>query len=118
MRVPATLGSKYVGPVHTEARSSEKPNDRYFRQPKRLFSDSDVCSSESVFCWNSKLVLKRRLQTSRVTTRRSTVPGAGETIGRITITVDRSGAGNGTPPTVIPDDDCRFRRLSSIRAAS
>ena len=65
--------------------------DRYFRQPNRLFSDSDVSSSVSAFPWYSKLVLNRRLQTSRVTSSRSTWPGFGDTIGRITTTLDSSG---------------------------
>src|SRR6478609_7185381 len=85
------LGSKYVGPMPYLPRSSEKPTERNFRQPKRLFSDSDVSSIDSTFCWNSKLVLKRRLQTSRVTARTSTMPAWCDATGTIATTLDSSG---------------------------
>ena len=86
------------------------------RQPNRLFSDSDVWNNVSAFAWYSKLVLKRRLQMSRVTSRRSTCPGIADATGSSTTTLDSSGWPTVFPPTMIPAGDCKFRVLSSTSA--
>src|SRR3954452_25065679 len=113
------LGSSYEAPAAYLPRSIVNSKERYFRQPKRLFSESDVSSLDSVLCWNSKFVLKRRLHTSRVTARRSTVPGRDDATGTSAITLDSSGWLNDPPvASTTAGRACRFRMLSSTRDSS
>ena len=89
------------------------------RQPNRLFSDSAVSSSDSLSRWNSKLVLKRRLHTSRVTASTSTVPGTGDATGTSATMLDTCGAPNRSPFAKNSGGvACRLRTLSSASSSS